>query len=63
MNISTKKDELVLGEKLSFKMLRVSFTCRFDWDSYTVAIVKIGTLLCSIMFSPKVVLYPTKSTI
>ena len=63
VNISTKKDGLVLGEKSSFKMLRLSFTCRFNWGSYTVAIVKTGTLLCSIMFFPKVVLYLTKSTI
>ena len=56
-------DQSVLEEKLSFKMLGLTFSSRLDWGSYIVSIAKtaskkIGALLHSIKFlSPGVALY------
>ena len=56
-------------EKPSFKMLRLTFSSKSDWDSYIISIAKtvsrkIGFLIHSMKFlSPEVVLYLYKSTI
>ena len=62
-------DESVLEEKLSFKMLGLTFSSKLDWSSYITSIAKtaskeIGDLIRSMKFlSPEVVLYLYKSTI
>ena len=62
-------DGSVLEEKSSFKMLRLTFSSKFDWGSYIISIAKtackkIGALICSMKFlSPEVALYLYKSTI
>ena len=62
-------DESVLEEKLSFKMLGLTFSSKLDWGSYITSIAKtaskeIGDLIRSMKFlSPEVVLYLYKSTI
>ena len=67
--IDVKIDGSVLEEKLSFKMLGLAFSSKFDWNSYIIFIAetaskKIGALIDSIKFlSPQVALYPYKSTI
>ena len=67
--IDVKKDESVLEEKSSFKMLGLTFSFKLDWGSYTVSIAKtaskkIGVLIRSMKFlSPEVALYLYKSTI
>ena len=59
----------VLGEKLSFKMLGLTFSSKLDWGSYIIYIdktvsEKIGSLICSMKFlSPEAALYLYKSTI
>ena len=62
-------DRSVLEEKLSFKMLRLTFSSKLDWGSYIISIAKtvskkIGALIFSMKFlSPEVALYLYKSTI
>ena len=68
-SIDVKMDGSVLEEKLSFKMLGLTFSSTLDWGSYIISIAKtaskkIGTLIRSIKFlSPEVALYLYKSTI
>ena len=53
----------VVEEKLSFKMIGLTFSSKLDWDSYIIPIAKtaskkIGDLICSMTFlSPKIALY------
>ena len=67
--IDVKMDGSVLDEKLSFKMLRFTFSSKLDWGSYIVSIAKtaakkIGALIRSMKFlSSEVPLYLYKSTI
>ena len=62
-------DGSVLEEKLSFKMLGLTFSSKLDWGSYIISIAKtaskkIGALIRSMKFlSPEVALYLDKSTI
>ena len=62
-------DGSVLQEKLSFKMLALTFSSKLDWGSYFISIAKtafkkIGALIHSIKFlSPEVALYLYKFTI
>ena len=62
-------DGSVLEEKLSFKMLGLTFSFKLDWGSYFISIAKtaskkIGALIRSMKFlSPEVALYLPKSTI
>ena len=60
-------DGFALGEKLSFKMLRLTFSTKLYWVSYIIAKTaskKIGAFTCSMKFlSPEVALYLSKSTI
>ena len=62
-------DGSVLEEKLSFKMLRLTFSSKLDWSSYIISIAKtaskrIGALIRSMRFLfPEVVLYLYKFTI
>ena len=64
-----KNDGSVLEENLSFKMLRLTFFSKLDWDSYIICIAKtalkkIGAFICSMKFlSPVVALHLYKSTI
>ena len=64
-----KMDGSVLEEKLSFKMLVLTFSSKLDWGSYSISIAKtaskkIGALIHSMKFlSPEVALYLYKSTI
>ena len=68
-SIDVKMDGSVLEEKSSFKMLRLTFSSKLDWGSYTISIAKtiprkIGALICSMMFLfPEVALYLCKYTI
>ena len=48
-------DGSVLEEKLSFKILGFTFSCKLDWGSYIISIAKtasktIGTLVRSMKF-------------
>ena len=58
-----------MKEKLSFKMLGLTFYSKLDWGSYIISIAKtaskkIGALIGSMKFlSPEVALYLYKSTI
>ena len=67
--IDVKMDGPVLEEKLSFKMLWLTFSSKLDWGSYIISIAKtaskkIGVLIRSMKFlSPEVALYLYKSTI
>ena len=62
-------DGSVLEEKLSFKILGFTFSCKLDWGSYIISIAKtaskkIGSLIRSMKFlSPEVAPYLFKSTI
>ena len=62
-SIDAKMDGSVLEEKLSLKMLRLTFTFKLDWGSYIIFIaktasMKIGALIRSMKFlSPEVALY------
>ena len=62
-------DGSVLEEKLSFKMLGLTFSSKLDWGSYSISIAKtaskkIGALIRSMEFlSPEVALYLCKTTI
>ena len=68
-SIDVKMDGSVLEEKLSFKMLGLTFSSNLDWCSYIIFIAKtaskkIGVLFHSMKFlSPQVALYLYKSTI
>ena len=68
-DINVEKNESVLEEKLSFKMLGQSFSYKSDWGSYIVSIAKtaskkIEALTYSMKFPfPEVALYLYKSTI
>ena len=59
----------VLEEKLSVKMLELTFSSELDWGSYIISIAKtaskkIGALIHSMKFcSPEVALHLYKSTI
>ena len=61
-SIDVKMDGSVLEEKLSLKMLRLTFSSKLGWDSYIIFIAKtaskkIGALICSMKFlSPGVAL-------
>ena len=61
-------DGSVLKEKISFKMLGLTFSSKLDWGSYVVSIAKtaskkIEALIRSMKFlSPEVALYLYKST-
>ena len=67
--IDVKMDGSALEEKLSFKMLGLTFSSKLDWGSYIISIAKtaskkIGALIRSMKFlSPEVALYLYKSTI
>ena len=58
-----------LAEKSLFKMTRLTFSSKLDWDSYIISIAKtaskkIGALIHFMKFlSPEVALYLYKSTI
>ena len=60
-------DESVLEEKLSLKMLGLTFSSKLDWDLYIISIAKtaskkIGASICSMKFlSPEAALYLYKS--
>ena len=64
-----KIDGPVHKEELSFKMLGLTFSSKFDCVSYIISIAKtaskkIGALICSMkFFSPTFVLYLYKFTI
>ena len=68
-SIDVKMDGSIIEEKLSFKMLGLTFSSKLDWGSYIISIAKtaskkIGALICSMKFlSPEVALYVYKSTI
>ena len=68
-SIDVKIDGSVLEEKLSFKMLGLTFSSKLDWGSYIISITesvskKIGALIHSITFlSSEVALYLYQSTI
>ena len=68
-SIDVRMDGSVIEEKSSFKMLRLTFSCKSDWDSQNISIPKtaskkIGTLIRSMKFvSPEVALYIYISTI
>ena len=68
-SIDVKLDGSVLEEKLSFKMLGLTFSSKLDWVSYIISIAKtaskkIGALVRFMKFlSPEVALYLYKSTI
>ena len=61
--IDVKMDGSVLDEKLSFKILGLTFSSKLDWGSYIISIAKttsnkIEALIRSIkFFSPEVALY------
>ena len=67
--VDVKMDGSVLEEKLSFKMLVLTFSSKVDCGSYIISIAKIdskkiGALVRSMKFlSPEVALYLYKSTI
>ena len=67
--IDVKMDWSVLQEKLSFKMLGLTFSCKLDWGFDIISIAKIaskkiGNSICSMKFlSPEVALDLYKSTI
>ena len=64
-----RMDESVSEEKLSFKMLELTFFSKLNWGSYIISVAKtaskkIGAFICSMKFlCPKVGLYIGKSTI
>ena len=67
--IDVKMDGSVFQEKLSFKMLELTFFSKLDWGCCIISIAKTGSkkieaLICSMKFlSPEVALYLYKSTI
>ena len=68
-SIDVKMDGSDLEEKSSFKILRLTFCSKLDWDSYIISIAttaskKIGALIHSMKFlSLEVALYLYKSTL
>ena len=42
-SIDVNIDESVLQEKSSFKMLRLTFSSKLDWDSYIICIAKTAS--------------------
>ena len=71
-SIDVKMDGSLLEERSSFKMLRLTFSSKLDWDSYVISIAKTASkkialkkaLIHSMKFiSPEVALYLHKSTI
>ena len=68
-SIDVKMGGSILEEKLSFKMLGLTFSSKLDWGSYIISIAKtaskkIGALIRFMKFlSPEVALYLYKSTI
>ena len=42
-SIDVNIDESVLQEKSSFKMLRLTFSSKLDWDSYIISIAKTAS--------------------
>ena len=69
VSIDVKMDGSVFQEKLSFKMLGLTFSSKLDWGSYIICIAKtasqkIGVLIPSMKFlSPEVTLNLYKSII
>ena len=67
--IDMKMDGSALEEKLSFKMLGLTFSSKLDWGFYIISIAKPATkkivaFICSLKFlSSEVALYFFKSTI
>ena len=67
--IDVKMDGSILEEKSSFKIMRLTYSSKLDWDSYIISIAKtaskkIGDLIHSMKFlSPEVALYHYKFTI
>ena len=67
--VDVKMDGSDFEEKLSCKMLGLTFSSKLDWDSYIIsnakiASKKIGALIHSMKFiSPEIALYLYKSTI
>ena len=67
--MDVKMDWPVLEEKSSYEILRLTFSSKLDWGSYSISIAKtaskkIGALICSVKFlSPEVALYLHKSII
>ena len=67
--VDMKMDGPILEEKLSFKMLGLTFSSKLDWGSYIISIAKtatkkIGALTHSMKFlSPVVAVCFYKSTI
>ena len=67
--IDVKMDGSVIEEKLSFKILGLTFSSKLDWGSYIyffakTASKKIGALIRSMkLLSPEVALYLYKPTI
>ena len=59
-SVDARVDGSVLEEKLSFKMLRLTFSSKLEWDSYIISIAKTATkkiraLILSMKFvSPEV---------
>ena len=56
--IDVEMDESVFEEKLSFAMLKLTFSCKLDWGSYIISIAKtasnkIGALIRSMKFLPR----------
>ena len=68
-SIAVKMGGSILEEKLSFKMLGLTFSSKLDWGSYIISIAKtaskkIGALICCMKFvSSEIALYLYKSTI
>ena len=66
--IDVKIDGSILEEKSFFKMLRMTFSSKLDWDSYIISIAitapkKIRALIRSMKFlSPEIALYLYKSS-
>ena len=42
-SVDARVDGSVLEEKLSFKMLRLTFSSKLEWDSYIISIAKTAT--------------------
>ena len=67
--IDVKMDGYALEEKLSFKILGLTFSSKLGWGSFFISIAKIaskkiGALICSMKFlSLEIALYLYKSTI
>ena len=68
-SIDVRMGGSILEEKVSFKMLGLTFCSKLEWGSYIISIAKtaskkIGALIRSMKFlSPEVALYLYKSTI